>query len=347
MTKVIILGDLHFGARNANRTVEQWQRKFLEETFWPYVKSNGIKNIIQLGDYFDSRKWLGVNTLAFQRNWFVEKCEEHNVQVNMIIGNHDIPYKHTLENNSPEQILDLEPRFTIWTKPGKFTIDDVDFTMIPWMCKDNYEECFNLVKQGGDICVGHFDIEGFVMHPGAVSKEGLHLSDFKSWNTVWSGHYHTQSQNQNIHYLGTPYQMNWSDANSKHGFWVFDTTDRSMEFIENPHRYFHRMYWNDSCDYDVTRVKDGYVKVNVQKKSDFEAFENFIDKINFNSPFDLRVIESYEEFNQENVKDLIELASTENLIEEYIDEVATNSNKESVKQMMLTIYQEAMSLEDL
>ena len=347
MTKVIILGDLHFGARNSNKIVEKWQGKFLDETFWPYVEASGIKRIIQLGDYFDNRKWLNINSLAFQRNKFVQRSQELGVHIDMIIGNHDIPYKHTLENNSVNQLLEHEPNFTIWNEPGTHEIDDVKFTMIPWMCKDNYEEIYETVINGGDICVGHFDIQGFVMHPGAISKEGLHLSDFSKWNTVWSGHYHTQSQNQNVQYLGTPYQMNWSDANSTHGFWVFDTTDRDMQFVENPHRYFHRFYWNEGCTEDVTKVKDGYVKVNVQSKKDFESFENFIDKINFNSPFDLRVIESYEEFNQENVQDLIELSSTETLIEEYIDEVATNSNKESVKNMMLTIYQEAMSIEDL
>ena len=346
MTKVVILGDTHFGARNSNKTVEHWQGRFFKEVFWPYVEEQGIKQIIQLGDWFDNRRWINIQTMAFQQKVFVEKSKELGCQVQTIIGNHDIPLKHTLENNSPTQILTQHDNITVWEEPGKFTIDDVDFTMIPWMCRENYDECLSMIKDGGDICVGHFDIQGVVMHPGAVSKEGLNLSDFQGWDTVWSGHYHTQSQNKNVHYLGTPYQMNWSDATTKQGFWVFDTTDRSLEFVENKLRYFHRFYWNDGCAADLSNITQGYVKVNVEKKSDFEAFENFIDKINFNSPFELKVIESYEEFNQENVQDLIDLSSTEDLIEEYIDEVATNVSKDNVKQMMLTIYQEAMSIED-
>ena len=347
MTKVIILGDLHAGARNSNKTVELWQEKFFSELLWPYVKDNGIKRIIQLGDLYDNRRWLNMNTISWFEDVFVKPSQELGVTIDAIIGNHDTYYKHTNTPNSPQLLLTKFDNFNIFDTIGNLEIDDVNFTMIPWMCKENYDETYEAVKQGGDICVGHFDIQGFVMHPGAISKDGLRLSDFENWNTVWSGHYHTQSQNQNVQYLGTPYQMNWSDANSKHGFWVFDTTDRSMEFVENPYRYFHRFYWNEGCDADVTKVKDGYVKVNVEKKTDFESFENFIDRINFNDPFELKVLESHEEFSQENVQDLINLSSTEELIEEYIEEVATNTNKDNVKALMLNIYQEAMTIEDL
>lgn len=346
--KVIILGDMHVGARNSNKIVEYWQRVFFEKVLWPYVQLNGIKRIIQLGDYFDNRRWLSINSIAFQREVFLDKLNENNVQMDMIIGNHDIPYKHTLDNSSPSQILQHEKNIKIWEKPGKLEIDGVDFTLIPWMCRENHDECLDVIKAGGDICVGHFDIQGFVMHPGAISVEGLKTSDFKPWNTVWSGHYHTQSQNENIHYLGTPYQMSWSDHSTKHGFWVFDTTDRSMQFIENPFRYFHRFVWNDGCEFaDLESVNNSYVKVDVKCKTDFEAFENFIDKINLNSPYELKIIESYEEFSEENVQELIQINSTEDLIKEYISDVATTASKYSVTQMMLNVYSEALTVEDL
>ena len=346
--KVIILGDMHIGARNSNKIVEYWQRVFFEKVLWPYVQLNGIKRIIQLGDYFDNRRWLSINSIAFQREVFLDKLNENNVQMDMIIGNHDIPYKHTLDNSSPSQILQHEKNIKIWEKPGKLEIDGVDFTLIPWMCRENHDECLDVIKSGGDICVGHFDIQGFVMHPGAISVEGLKTSDFKPWNNVWSGHYHTQSQNENIHYLGTPYQMSWSDHSTKHGFWVFDTTDRSMQFIENPFRYFHRFVWNDGCEFaDLESVNNSYVKVDVKSKTNFEAFENFIDKINLNSPYELKIIESYEEFSEENVQELIQINSTEDLIKEYISDVATTASKDSVTQMMLNVYSEALTVEDL
>ena len=347
MAKIIILGDLHFGARNSNQIIEHWQRKFFEECFWPYVKLNGIKQIIQLGDWWDNRKWININTIAFQKEVFVKPSIEHNVQVDAIIGNHDIPYRHSLENNSPQLMLSQYENINIHDEPSILEIEDVTFDLIPWMCRENYDECLEIIKEGGDICVGHFDIQGFVMHPGAVSVEGLKSSDFKNWNTVWSGHYHTQSKNENIHYLGTPYQMSWSDHTTKHGFWVFDTADRSMQFIENPFRYFYKFVWDDGCNTGpLDYLEKSYVKVNVKNKPDFESFEKFVDKLNFNSPHELKIVESFEEFNEQNVSDLINVSTTEDLIQEYVDDVATTASKENVKAMMLSIYQEALTVDD-
>ena len=346
MTKVILLGDTHFGARNSNKTVEYWQRLFYENTFWPYVKENGIKNIVQMGDYFDNRKWINLQTMAFQNEVFVEKSKELDCNVHVLVGNHDIPLRHSLDHSSPSQILSQHSNFTVWDKLGNLDIDDTTFTIIPWICKENEGETVSAVREGGDICLGHFEVQGFIMHPGAISHDGLLLSDFEKWNKVYSGHYHTQSEKGNIQYTGTPYQMNWSDASTKHGFWVFDTTDSSIEFVENPYRYFHRFVWDNGCDAHLDNINNSYVKVNVKRKSDFEVFEKFIDKINFNSPFELKIIETYEEYSQDNVQDIINLSSTEQLIEEYIDEVATNTNKKNVKKMMIDIYEEAMEVEE-
>jgi hypothetical protein len=120
-----------------------------------------------------------------------------------------------------------------------------------------------------------------------------------------------------------------------------------MQFIENPFRYFYKLIWDNGCSMEsFDTLEKAYVKVNVKNKPDFESFEKFIDQINFNSPYELKVIESYEEFTESNVQDLINIASTEELIQEYVDDVATTANKDSVKTMMLDIYQEALTVED-
>ena len=348
MTKVIVLGDLHAGARNSNKIVEHWQERFFKEIFWPYVDKHNIKRVIQLGDVYDNRKWLNINTVAWFEKEFVQPALQRGVQIDLIIGNHDIPYRNTLENNSPSQLLSHFEHINVWDHCGTFSIDDVNFTMVPWICKENYDECMEAITKGGDICVGHFDIYGFEMHAGTVNHDqgSLKANDFSGWNRVWTGHYHTQSHTGNISYLGTPYQMSWNDYSNKSGFWVFDTHDRSETFVNNPFNYFHRLEWNDGCNSSLEHIHNSYVKLTIKKKSDFESFENFLDKINFNNPYELKIIESFEEFNSENITDLIQMSSTEELIDDYIDDVATNIDKEKVKLMMHEIYKTALVLED-
>ena len=98
--------------------------------------------------------------------------------------------------------------------------------------------------------------------------------------------------------------------------------------------------------YPLEKLKDSYVKINIKKKTQFEEFERFLDRVNFQVPFEVKILESFEEYNQENVKDIIELSSTTDLIGEYIEDVATDNNKESIKKLMIEIYEDAMSIEE-
>lgn len=343
--KIAFIGDLHFGARNSNQVIQRHQKTFFENVFWPYIEKHNIKTVIQTGDYFDNRKWINLQTMSFQKKYFVDYAEKLNVTVHGIIGNHDIPLRHSLSMNSPQQIL-TEEHMNFYDKPKMLNFDGVDITFIPWVCKDNYEEVTNVIREGGELLVGHLETQGAVLLPGRLSDEGYLPADFKNWKEVISGHYHTQNKIANVHYIGLPYQLMWNDTSSKQGFWILDTTDRSWEFIENTYSYFHRLTWNDGCDYNMDLLSDSYVKINIKKKTSFEDFERFLDKVNFQVPFEVKIVESFEEYNQENVKDIIQLSSTTELIGEYIDDVATDNNKESIKNLMIEIYEDAMSVEE-
>tara|TARA_B100002019_G_scaffold249959_1_gene229576 strand:+ start:2215 stop:3249 length:1035 start_codon:yes stop_codon:yes gene_type:complete len=343
--KIAFLGDTHFGCRNSNQVIQRHQELFLDKVFWPYIKEHNIETVIQTGDYFDNRKWINLQTMSFQKRVFVDRAAELGVTVHGIIGNHDIPLRHSLQMNSPQQIL-TESHMKYYSEAKVINFDGIDITFIPWVCKENYNEITEVINKGGDLLVGHLETQGAVLFPGRLSDDGYKPTQFKNWKEVISGHYHAQNKIANIHYIGIPYQLMWTDALVKQGFWIFDTTDRSWEFIENPHRYFHRLIWDDGCDYDMDLLTDAYVKINVKKKNSFEEFEKFIDKVNFKEPFEVKIVESFEEYNQENVRDLIELSSTTDLISEYIDDVATENNKESIKKLMIDIYEEAMSLDE-
>ena len=60
----------------------------------------------------------------------------------------------------------------------------------------------------------------------------------------------------------------------------------------------------------------------------------------------MQIIESFEQFNADNVEDIIELSETTDLISEYIDDVATDINKKQIKQIMIEIYEEAKEADD-
>ena len=346
MTKIVILGDLHAGCRNSNKIVEHWQERFFNELFFPYLKEHNISRVIQLGDVYDNRRWLNMHTIDWFNKVFVNKIVEMNIKTDLIIGNHDTFYKHILTPNSPELLLSECEQITIWSKPGKFTVDDVEFTMIPWICRENEVDCMNEIEKGGDICIGHFEIMGHDMHAGMKNHTGLSPSIFSGFNETWSGHFHTQSKAGNIHYLGTPYQMTWSDFLPKFGFWIFDTHDRSLEFVENKLRYYHRIEWDNGSDYPIDQLEKTYVKLVVKRKDDFESFEKFVDSINFHNPYELKIIESFEEYSSDNVKDLLNVESTGEIIDQYIEDLEVKVDKDKVKMVMKEIYKLAHEVEE-
>ena len=72
--KVAFLGDTHFGVRNDSLSHASHQRKFYQEVFFPTLKKRGIKDIIQLGDLLDRRKFVNFNTLHQAREMFFDEA---------------------------------------------------------------------------------------------------------------------------------------------------------------------------------------------------------------------------------------------------------------------------------
>ena len=54
---------------------------------------------------------------------------------------------------------------------------------------------------------------------GPRDFKGITFSKFKK---VFSGHYHTRSNDGKIFYMGNPYEMFWTDYEDKRGFVVFE-----------------------------------------------------------------------------------------------------------------------------
>ena len=60
------------------------------------------------------------------------------------------------------------------------------------------------------------------MNKEMISDHGLQKKVFEGFDMVLSGHYHTKSSQENITYLGTQYEITWSDYNDPKGFHVLD-----------------------------------------------------------------------------------------------------------------------------
>jgi len=294
--KILVLGDTHWGVRNDSEVFIDYFLKFYNDVVFPYIKDNKITHIIQTGDLMDKRKGVNFKTLNTVSRDFLGKLEQLGCQLHVIPGNHDIYYRNSNEVNSITELFSWMPSVNVYNEPTSVDFEGCSIDFIPWINKNNSAESLGFMKEStSPICVGHFEIDGFEMYAGVEGHGGLRSDFFAGYETVLSGHYHHRSSKWNITYVGTPYEMTWTDYNDTKGFHVFDTKTRDLTFVENPYRMFIKAFYSSEIDYepfDFSELSGSIVKVIIQDKIDNAKYEWFLSKISDEKPIDLSIVDS-------------------------------------------------------
>jgi hypothetical protein len=168
---------------------------------------------------------------------------------------------------------------------------------------------------------------------------------FGKFSRVYSGHYHTRSDNGVVYYLGNPYEMFWTDVGDTRGFHIFDTETITHKPINNPFRLFYNIYYEDTNyqTFDAREYENKIVKVIVRKKSDTKKFEKFIDKLYSVGVSELKVVENFAIQESKNFE-AFESEDTLSILNRYIEEAEINLDKSIVQKVIQEIYQEACEL---
>lgn len=350
--KIAILGDSHFGMRGDSLDFHRHAQKFYDNVFFPYLIENKIDRVYQLGDLFDRRKFINFNSLYQCRKYFFDKLRDNNIKLFTLLGNHDIAYKNTLEVNSSQLLLNEYKNVFVIDRPDVEVIDGVAIDIIPWICDDNQKEVFDYIERSkAQICFGHFEIDGFEMDRGNVYHGGLDKSKLSKYDVVLSGHFHHKSDDGQIFYVGTPYEITWSDYNDPRGFHIFDTKTRELEFIANPHRMFHKVIYDDAQtdfeywkNFDYDALKECYVRVVSLNKQNPYLFDNVIDNLYKSGAADISIVEDFKDAAVED--DIVDEAEdTMTILGKYIDNLTLDVEPDRLKTIMRQVYIEALNTE--
>lgn len=349
--RVAILNDTHCGIRNSSNVFLDNAEKFFSDVFFPYLLANNIQHIVHLGDFYDNRKFVNFNALSRCRNYFLKPLRENKMTMDIICGNHDTYYKNTNELNSLKELLGhYMNEVHIVHEPTVMDYDGLKMALVPWICAENEERTIKFIKNcKADIVGGHFDIIGYEMMKGIKCEHGLDRSLFERFEAVYSGHFHTKSSQDNIHYLGSQLEFFWNDAHDNKYFHILDTDTRELTPVRNPHTMFHRIRYDDLStdymDYDLSQVEGKFVKIVVINKKNQFTFDRFVDRIQNRTIHDLKIQETFDEFIGSNVDDKVSVEDTAELLNNYIDGVETELSKDRIKKEMQDLMTEAQSLE--
>ena len=319
---------------------------FYNDVFFPTLEKEGITAVIDMGDTFDSRKGIDFSALAWAKDNYYDRLQEMGVAVHTIVGNHTSYYKNTNEVNAVDLLLREYKNVTVYSEPTEVLLDKLKVLFIPWINQENQQKTFDLIqKTKSTMAMGHLELNGFRAHRGHVMEDGMDVDWLEKFKLVYSGHYHTRSDNGKIFYLGNPYEMFWNDANDTRGFHIFDTETLKHTPINNPYRMFYNIYYDDTNyqTFDAREYENKIVKVIVRKKSDSKKFEKFIDKIYSSNVHELKVVENFHIQESEDFE-AFESEDTLSILNRYIDESEVDLEKSIIQKMIQDVYQEACEL---
>ena len=342
--KVALINDTHFGARKGSKLFHDYFELFYKNVFFPTLEQYGIKTVIHMGDAFDSRKSIDYQSLEWAKRVVFNPLSKYNVH--MIVGNHDSYYKNTNNTNSPQLLLKDYSNVKTYSTPTEIKVGNLDILLLPWICMDNEQQSLKMIQKTiAKVAMGHLELQGFKANPSLVIEHGLESDIFKNFKKVFSGHYHTRSNNGTVFYTGNPYEIYWTDVGDTRGFTIFDTETLDHEFINNPYKMFHNIYYEDTNyqTFDTREFENKIVKVIVRKKTDSKKFEKFIDKLYTSNIAELKVIENFNIQETENFE-AFESEDTLSILNRYIEEAEVNLDKSIVQKLLQEVYQEACEI---
>lgn len=345
--KCAIITDQHFGARKGSKFFHEYFLKFYNEVFFPTLERESIRCVIDMGDTFDNRRSIDLWSLEWAKKNYYDRLCDMGIDVYTVVGNHTAYYKNTNDINTVDLLLREYLNVVVISSATEEVIDGRKIMFLPWINDDNRQQTYDAIDNStAEIAMGHLELNGFRAHRGHVQQEARDdtrlIGKFKK---VFSGHYHTRSDDGKVFYLGNPYEMFWNDVNDTRGFHIFDTETLEHTPVNNPFRMFYNVYYDDTPYqmFDATEYAGKIVKIIVRQKSDPKSFEKFVDKISSVAE-EVKVIENFA-IEENDDFEVEESENTMSILHRYIDESETELDKSIIKKLFEKIYREACEVE--
>jgi DNA repair exonuclease SbcCD nuclease subunit len=344
--RVAIITDQHFGARKNSKLFHDYFLSFYNDVFFPTLEKEGITTVIDMGDTFDSRKGIDFSALAWAKDNYYDRLKLLGCKVYTVVGNHTAYYKNTNQVNAVDLLLREYENVQVISEAEHIKIDKQNILFIPWINSENEKSTYDTIKKSkSKLAMGHLELNGFAAYRGHTMTTGHDWEIFNKFTKVFSGHYHTRSDNGKIYYLGNPYEIYSNDYNDPRGFHIFDLETLELQSINNPYRMFYSIVYEDT-DYqmfDVRPYENKIVKLIVRKKTDAKKFDKFADKLYAANIADLKIVENFA--IQENFEiDEMESEDTISILNRYVEESDINLDKNIIQKLIQGVYKEACEL---
>lgn len=228
--KIALTADIHIGVSNK-----------LEDSIWAlnkirnYCIDNNIQHIFILGDLLHDREYIQVKDLNSLVDFLTETSDKYGIQITAFPGNHDMYLKNSWEING---LKPLSGYLKAYHKISNFKLGGVRFWVVPFIHYESkyMETITKLYKKhrDGDVLLTHVGVKTSNLNMCFLIKSWS-IVDFTDspFDRIYTGHFHIHQQvGDNLWYPGSPIPYKFDEGNTNHGFLVFDTNNRTHEFID-------------------------------------------------------------------------------------------------------------------
>jgi len=280
MSKAIIFSDLHL--HNHKDGVDRLQN-CLDVLEWIFeeAKKNNCDYIFFLGDLFHERAKIDVKNYLKTFEIFMKHMlhENRNMNMYLLVGNHDMYHKETWDVNSIKPFSAI-PNVHIIDKPqqisfGKRKIDWIPYTNNP------VEELIELKKSNkgsGEVLLGHLAVDGALLNLCYGTKSDVIVEYdndmvavneviFEDWKMVFLGHYHGSQQIGNIEYVGSPLQLTFGEAFQQKHIILLDLNTLKKEYIINDFSPKHFIVEQKDIEDENYNLNGNFVRLTVDSMS--------------------------------------------------------------------------------
>jgi len=289
--------------------------------------------ILFCGDLFQDRQKIQV--YAYQKTFEVFQKYSEKVRWKLLLGNHDLWFAEKWDVSSVLPLNAIK-NVEVIGKPCSTQVGGVWFDWLPYVknpvkaINDHFPD--KEARKGRVLCA-HIAVDGAKQgnfcHSSDVSVEfegdmvKVAPEAFDGWRYVFLGHYHlAQFLDERMQYLGSPYQINFSEANHDPHIVILDTEAMSLEYIKNSFSPRHLIVKEE--DLGEVDMVNNFVQVvgNLSKFDAFEVQRNLADE-NVRS-LEFRVARLKEDGGQaDDIKGKFNLAEGRTLVR-YVDAVGTS-----------------------
>ena len=265
MSQVLILGDVHLGksanlskstiGANLNSRIED-QLNLLDWTL-ETAHDSLVSDIIITGDVFEDPK-PHPSLITLFISW-LKKCEIYDINVHIIMGNHDVLRNGFIYTSPLDILTEVElHNVHVYKDLNTIFIGSTAFTLIPFRDRKSFavqtnSEALNLLKESivyelasipqtyKKVVVGHLVIEGSIPVGDEIDDITNELfcpvDMFNGYDYVWMGHVHKpqimKKNNPFVAHIGSMDISNFGETEQKKYVVIFDAIQDGSYKLEN------------------------------------------------------------------------------------------------------------------